>query len=272
MIDTLLPKLQASFAFLREFARVGIDPLAHRITWQSTLLPVSVFLRVVSTVNTFRASKPSMHQSVFGKDGDLSLSMHAHNWFHTDDDVSEEVRRWQEWGVNEDCQIQLVSLLQTFNSRGVLAAMQAVESKSSLPKQHGQTIVEQASSVDAFLRQVLARGNNVFSIRFNAQAHNACLDCKHKLTDGAEKALAQGQRKVLSAAEAHGLGELKTYKPKLQLLARIKGFSEDRWTCCYFGYGLERDFCFGSDGSAANLSFGPDGFDLEFCSGPDGFD
>ena len=34
--DTLSPKLQASFTFLREFARVGIDPMARRIATSQT--------------------------------------------------------------------------------------------------------------------------------------------------------------------------------------------------------------------------------------------
>eukprot|EP00959_Pyramimonas_sp_CCMP1952_P472885 9500789-Pyramimonas_sp.AAC.1 len=74
-----------SWAFLREFARLGIDPLQHVISWESRSLSPAMFLRLISTRNQFRHDAPSFHQAVFGRNGDLALSMHSHNWFHTDD-------------------------------------------------------------------------------------------------------------------------------------------------------------------------------------------
>ena len=203
--DQLMVKLMISWAFLREFARVGVDPCQKVVQW-SGLFPVSEFLRIVSMVNSFCVKRPSFHSAVFGSA--TAQAMHSHNWFHTDDywciQLMELVVMWAAWDVPASTQVQLISLLVTFNGRVVLAAVKACDSPSALPIHFGDSMRQFSERLEAFLIPLLHSQQNLFLMRFNATAFNALLPDKCK-SEAALSTARTTMKRVLNQYEADGL-------------------------------------------------------------------
>ena len=223
--NSMLVSLFTASAFLREFARVGVDPLTHVIQWHSDLLPVEHFLRIIKAVNPMAISKPSLHQSVFSHD--RALSMHCHNFFIRDDNWYQDLRKLldslEDAGVHVHVQTQIVSFLTTFNHTDV---MHAFADADVLPICKGQDAYELNRSCKELLLKLLAANKDIFSIRFDTTLYNTCHG-KCPSSEQVSKTIGAELKRVLSFAEAAGLASAPTYLEKLELLSARKGYSSN---------------------------------------------
>ena len=207
-----------------------MDPLRCKVEWKgSHFLDVATFRRLVTTTNSLVKRSPSIHQGLFGKEGgNDDDTLHMHNVFTKDDAwhvrLASQMRRWTEWGLSRGTQTQLVSFASTFNSGDVMGALESVTDASQLPIQCGKFLAEQQDDMRAFLGMLMQSGRMVFSIRFNGQLHNNCLDAR---SSKARNAAFGEVGRVLNFDEAESLTTLPTYTTKRSLLSRNRSFHKD---------------------------------------------
>ena len=224
-IPILLTEFVVAHAFLREFRRLGIDPLKSLLTWTSGSFSVQRFIRIITTTNSSAHNAPSMHQAMYGAP---EVSLHVHNWFTEDDAwhvaLSLEVARWQEWDIAMGTQVQLVLFLSVFNGFDVMDAIHACTTAEQLPIRPSQLYIEQHASVERYLHELIRAGKNPFSLRFRGKLHNAC---SHGATAPAIAAIQKELKKLITYDEAISLAYCLSYTAKLNLLSARKGFSDD---------------------------------------------
>ena len=75
------------------------------------------------------------------------MGMHMHNWFIKDDEwfirVSALIGVWQTRRMLPEVQVQLVSFMNTFNSRWVLTALEGIQDIAALPITEGMDLWDQ---------------------------------------------------------------------------------------------------------------------------------
>ena len=186
---------------------------------------VERFRRLVTTQNFGKKLLPSMHQAIFGPP---EVSLHVHNWFTSDDqwhrNLSKEVDRWQDLGVDVTTQVQLVAFASTFNGQSVMDALRACPAAADLPIRADRPFALQREAVKEFVFNIMRSGGVPFSLRFRARVHNACLK---GLTHKSRKVVDTEMKKLLSRDDADSLPLLKTYTAKLGYLSRLKGYADD---------------------------------------------
>lgn len=228
-IDSFLVHFMMTYAFSREFMRIGVNPMAQKIEWAGCLFTVSLFRKILTTTNNALPGRPSLYQALWGRPGDeLATSMHNHNWLLSDDAAHKQlerlVQKWLEWGVDVGVQIQLISLASVYNGKAVSAALDACTCIADLPIQAHQLLPEMWDAMTFFFDKILASGSNPFSIRFRGYAYNACLNPP---SVQAKQMVHKCQREVLLHVEALSLCFYKSYAGKLSMLSRTKGYSDN---------------------------------------------
>ena len=178
-INDFLPMFVITHGIAREFVRIGSDPLSKKITWDSIGFPVARFLQILTARNLAITGQPSMYTAFFGRP---ETTMHSHNWWIKDDqahkDLTNLLRKWQAWGIDQHVQVQLVSFTSVYNGKAVYVALDAVKDEQNLPIRANQLLPEMWQSMDAFVREILSAGDNPFSIRLRTRNYNACKDTR----------------------------------------------------------------------------------------------
>jgi len=141
-LDSFLVHFMMTYAFAREFMRVGVNPVSQTIEWAGSSFTVSMFRKILTTANNALSGRPSLYQALWGRPGDeVASSMHNHNWFLSDDAAHKQlerlVQKWMEWGVDTGVQVQLISLTSVYNGKAVAAALDACTCADQLPIQVG---------------------------------------------------------------------------------------------------------------------------------------
>ena len=104
--------------------------------------------------------------------------MPVHNWHIKGDsahiDLAAMVQTWLSWLVNVITITQLVAMVSTFNGEAVLDRLRQCAGKVDLPIRNESLLHEQQESMGRFLWECLDAKENVYSVGFKPQAHNAC--------------------------------------------------------------------------------------------------
>ena len=221
-LNELLVALFVTYCIARECLRLKVDPMVEKLKWLSPRFPVELFYRLLRTKNIAVPRAPSMHQAMFGS----TDSLHWHNLQLVHDDwfkkLSNLVIVWVSWAVPAKVQVQLISLANAFNGKAVLDELSKATASHELPVQAGDTLPRMWSRCESFLARVLTSGRNVYSIRFRLKAYNSCQD---PVAPKSLKAAARDLKLVLTAVEAESLAEYSTYVPKLDMMARTRGYN-----------------------------------------------
>ena len=117
--------------------------------------------------------------------------------------------------------------------------MEKCTSKFDLPIQEGDFLNQMWDGIEAFiakvtrsmflwsencvLHQVRKAKKNPFSIRFRIFEHNACKSQSKESDQECKKLI----REVLLAIEARSLTQLSSYKSKLEMLSRVRGYADN---------------------------------------------